>query len=231
MNQVKHVDAMDALLYSAMPFIQNRELEEIQRADPSIKMSDRNYNKLQKKLRRKIGYFEQEGNYSQIECALKRVAILVLVIMAIGFTCMISVEASRTAFWEAVVEWYEEKILFKYLEVEKNEALDKIEEYKEPILSEAYQRTVLEQNEIVMYIEYSMANVGISYTQSIMQGHSVYESNDETKIRETTINGNEAYIFESDGYFTIIWSDNLYIYHLSGNLILDELIAIAESIK
>lgn len=68
----------------------------------------------------------------------------------------------------------------------------------------------------------------------MLKDHDVWLSNHDSEKSVVEINGNRgeltSYVINGIDYHTIVWTDDVYAYSLSGNIELDELIRIAETV-
>lgn len=123
MNKVPQVDMLDALLYAAAPYAGQKELEEYSSADPTLRLSDR--------AKRRIVRRAKQGP-SPVWQYAKRVAMIALVVMAVGFGAVLSIDAVRNALVDAIVDWYERYIAVVFVHEEEASAPTEIMEYREP---------------------------------------------------------------------------------------------------
>lgn len=239
MNETPKPDMMDILLYAIAPYACTQELDEYNKADPSLKLSDKAKKQITKRLKKEQEYQKKHEKYSPAWEYTKRVAVIVLLALSVSFVSAMSIEAVRTTLWEAIMEWGEEKFFYWYQSGEEEpEVMRKILEYKEPrAIGEEYTRYEGLKNEYTHTIEYEKEDVVISYSQNLLTDSGAYLSNENTEIVDIQIgryNGKFAtsYVRENE-FYTIIWNDNIYEYSISGNgaITKDELIAIAESVE
>ena len=141
MNRTSKIDEMDRLLYSAMSYVEHKEIEEYEKAvDIPVILSEKDKKRILRRIKRAGGYREKHKVYHPVWKILKRVAVVVLVILSLGFAGAVSIEAVRATIWETIVEWYEEKIHFAYVNVGDAAVPKRILEYKEPALGDEYKR-------------------------------------------------------------------------------------------
>lgn len=239
MNETPKTDMMDILLYAVAPYACTQELDEYNNADPSLKLSDKAKKRIIKRLKNEQEYQEKHEKYSPAWEYTKRVAVIVLLALSLSFVSAMSIEAVRTALWEVIMEWGEERIFYWYQSDEEEPAvLTQILKYKEPrAIGEEYTRYEGLKNEYYYTVEYEKEGVLISYSQDLLNNNGIYLSNESTII-ENVVVGNymgsmvTSYLHERE-FYTIIWNDHVYMYTLSGggNITRDELIAIAESVE
>lgn len=239
MNETPKPDMMDILLYAVAPYACTQELDEYNNADPSLKLSDKAKKRIIKRLKNEQEYQEKHEKYSPVWEYTKRVAVIVLLTLSLSFVSAMSIEAVRTALWEVIIEWGEERIFYWYQSDEEEPAvLKQILEYKEPrAIGEEYARYEGIKNEYSYTIEYEIKDTVISYSQGLLNNNGAYLSNENTVVEDIMI-GNyggkilTTYLQEKE-FYTIIWNDNTYEYRISGagNIASEELIDIAESVE
>ena len=242
MIDTKHFDEMDMLLYAAVKHAGKNEIEEYNSADTSVKMSDDTEKRIVKllhkedrRIEREQKYIERHTTYYPIREILKRVAVVVLVVMSVGFAGTLSIEAVRVEIRNAVVAWFEEYLDIRFLKDETVIMTDTIMEYKEPEMGKEYTRYEMIKNEYKYYIEYESDNVLISYTQTPGSHFSFLTSNEDTVVYDITVQGNSGvfttYVIDGMIMRTVTWHDDEYVYALSGNISEEELFVIADSIQ
>ena len=235
MNKAVNFDVFDALLYAAAPYAGKNELNEFLSATGEGLIS-KVQDKIYKKLCKERKYYAKNENYSPVREAFKRVAIIILITMSIGFTCVLSVDAAREALWEAIIEWSENYFHFQYKpNDEVVEAPTEILEYKEPTVDGRFERYEIYKDSDLYIIEYEYKDKLITYNQKPLHEYSTYISNLETELVEIYVNTNKGFKLieklDNDTQFGILWNDGRYAYTLFGNIEYEELLKIAESIK
>lgn len=235
MNKSSKMDDIDILLYAAMPYVKKKEVDIYNSVDLSETLSPAATKKINRRLKHEKKDITRRESYHPIYDSLKRVAIVVLLIMSVGFTFVISVEAVREAIWDTVVEWYENSIFFSYVNDGNVAVSSEIIEYKEPDLDDSYTRFERRKSKYNYVIEYEKNDTLIVYEQSLLSDYEILLSNNDTLMKAIKINGYEGITtsFETQGECstTIIWNDNVYTYKLVGNIPLDKLTSIAEKVK
>lgn len=233
MSKTADFDVMDALLYAAAPYAGQNELNEYMEAEVpelDVKAQKRIYKKLNKEFK----YYSNHNKYSPIAEAFKRVAIIILIVMSVGFTCILSIEAAREAIWQAIVEWAEHFIYFKYTNETETEFLTEIKEYKEPAVDDTFERHEIYKDNRTYSVEYKKNNLLISYTQRLLKKTNSYLTNSDTELTEIFVEQHKAYksehISNGESYISIKWHDGIYFYSISGNITYEKLLELAESI-
>ena len=106
--------------------------------------------------------------------------------------------------------------------------------FKEPTVPEGYVRTVTFQKNDIQEIEYEDIENGkiIYYGQTpVSENMSLSIDNEPESFAPISIHGNKGYSVEEPTYSYIIWSDGISLYFLTGNIPLEKIKSIAESIK
>ena len=236
MNRTSKIDEMDLLLYSAMPYVEHKEVAVYEKAaDVPVTLSEKDKKRILKRIKRAGEYWERHEVYRPGLEMFKRVAVVVLVVMSLCFTGVMSVEAVRVTLWETIVEWYENSIFFVYVNGDESVVPDRLLEYREPVLGDEYERYEIGKNEFSYMIEYESDQFLVIYNQSLLENYSVMLSNHDTEMIDITVNGypGTMTVFVTEGITdtTIIWHDNEYAYRISGDLSYDELLKVAESVQ
>lgn len=236
MNRTSKTDEMDLLLYSAMPYVEHKEVAIYEKAaDIPVTLSEKDKKRILKRIKRAGEYRERHEVYRPVPEMLKRAAVIALVVTALCFTGVMSVEAVRVTLCETIVEWYENSIFFAYVNSDKSVVPDKILKYREPVLGDEYGRYEIGKNEFSYMIEYESNQFLVTYVQSLLENYSVMLSNHDTEMVDITVNGypGTMTVFVTEGMTdtTIIWHDDEYAYRISGNLGYDELLKVAESVR
>lgn len=236
MSKNNRLDNLDILLYTAFESVGTRELEVYNSVDPAIDMSPRTTMRIKKRLEREVKYHDRHKTYSPAIENMKRAAVVALIVIAFTFTCVISVEAVRVTLWETIVEWYENSIFFQYIYNENMYYPDEILEYKEPVLGDEFERYVIEKDRYGFSVEFESENILIVYDQDLIKNYNVKMSNNDSEMREITVNGYEGIMttyIQKHGVrqSNIVWSDGEYVYRLSGNVTYDKLIEMAGTIQ
>ena len=230
------MDNMDILLYAALSSAGSDELDSEQwgDCDKSMSLSRKADRRIWKKLRRVMQYNEKRQTFHPVGEALKRVAMIVLITAAVGFTCLMSVDAVRDAVWTFLIQWYETKISVQITTEYDVPLLTEIQEYKEPIVDSAFKRTEIRKSAISYIVEYESETMMITYQQCLLDDYKTLLSNNKTRMYEIEINQNSGIytILETHGVtmVTILWHDGQYAYTVSGDCDLETLHSIAQSI-
>lgn len=237
MNKSVPLDQMDLLLYAAMAMADSDELlsEHWAMPDESICLSRRADRRIWKKLCCIKQNHEKQQSLHPVKEALKRVAMIVLITATIGFTCLMGIDAIRKAVWKFMIQWYEKSISVEITTDKAIQTLTEIQEYKEPVVSSEFKRTIISKDKIDYIIEYENDMELIVFHQRLLDNYKSLLSNNNTKMHDIEINGHDGIytVFETHNVtvITILWHDGQYMYSISGNnLRLESLLSVAQSI-
>ena len=232
MSWSQNPDDMDILLYAAASYAGKNELDEFEKADES-KLSPKAEKRIFRKIQRRIDYHEKREEFHPVLETLKRVAVIVLAVMSIGFVGALNIEAVRSDIYNAVIQWFDKKLGISFDDVPAD-APDRILDYKEPVLPEEYERFEMKKDELGFSVEYENEDSLIIYWQRPLNGYGSFLSNERTNVEDINVMGHDGIktVFESHGVttITIIWKDKEYAYMLSGDIPYEDLLKIAESI-
>lgn len=186
--------------------------------------------KFERKMRKAIKQYERPKVLRQIIIASKRVAGFVIILSALLFTTIFSVEALRTKFIEFVITTYEKysNIFFSsggILEITNFQSyIPAYIPYGFFIVHEDYEQvTILEyENE---------KGESISFTQFFIKGYGGQLNTEGIELEKIVINGNPGYYFSNQGIQNIIWHNDTYIFKISSSLDKECIKKIAKSTK
>ena len=232
-------DSLDFLIMKAIPYVKDTDLEIYLSANPHLTLSEKEKEKILKRAEKEKRYSDSHKKYRPVYEAIRRVAVVVLIVTSILFASAMSVKAVREAVWEIIVGWYEEYIRLDFTKdasITENKTNTALEfEYKEPSLNEGYERYVISQKPNRFFVEYEKGETLITYCQEFISDARHFTSNNDTVVSEIKIGDNNAYAFtfytKKSVQNTIMWVDGTYYYSIGANLPLEELKAIAETIE
>lgn len=172
-----------------------------------------------------------------------RVAIALLVLMAVGFTTIMALPLFRNAVFEAAVEWYERYLAVRYEtfdDAEPSEPLkpilpDEIIEFRKPmLLPQGVTEKVVHHSINIFCIDYYRNGelVG-TFNQTLLVGNERYVDNLSAIVDTVDINGNEGIVVQHTEILetTIVWDDDQYIYQIDATALdMDELVALCRSV-
>lgn len=224
---------MNALIMAAAGVLEEEDVALMRSVDTSETIiSARTHRKVLGRIRR----YGKERSTSNLYVYCRRVVAALLVACTILFALCMSVEAVRDEIWNTIITWYEK---FVEIHFEPDAApLAVIETYREPtILPEDLEKRVVTKSERSYWVHYTNGDtIVISYKQSpVSDGKTLQQDAEDCSISTVDIHHSSAQLFQyNDGTISVFWVDDEYIYILStyeGDIGLDELLQIAESIK
>lgn len=255
MDKAKSMDEFDALLYLAAQNAGKADLDEFNALDAEVVFSAR----FERRMKRIIREFSRDNRiYSPVMVWCKRVAVIILVVMASAFALAMSVEAVREALKNAIVEFFDTYMSIEYdTHQEKIEAIwtqdesyvdefshesnnltdqDIIMEYIVPdILEEQFEKVYDYRTHTQLTMEYEQGDIAILYNQYFVNNYKNQISYENAVISEISIGEYGGILVEQimDGYSvrTLVWKDEEYAYTIYGNATKEVLITIAESIR
>ena len=166
---------------------------------------------------------------------LRNSAVACLVIITVLFSAVMAIPPVREALRDALVTWHERYISVAFETDADAEYPETIETRHLPQIPEGWTMSVVDESEKSIY--YRMIGPDekrVTYQQSIYTGREQKYDNTECEIQKILLNDQtEALLisYHSEPLFTITWVDQ-YQYTLTGDfVILEELIAMAESVR
>lgn len=179
---------------------------------------------------RKLILMQKKSYFYMINTAAKRVALIVLAIIITLTTTAFSVKAIR----EAVIEFFIETFTTHSEVSVEGDEVPVYTEFKrvEPqYLPEGYAFSRDLSNEDFCFIEYANTeNDIINYSQCRNNDEVLFVDTENIEFRNVYINGVEGIGYESKGVNRIVFGDEKYFYDIKGQVSMEELLKIAESI-
>ena len=229
-------DLSDELLRTAAKSAGNNELNEYKETicdelTPEVK------EEIFENLKKEQEDFESKKKTSPFTKILQRVAVIILVIISVSFACILSVEAARDALWDAIIKFKENYTFFKYPDNPETEAPDQIERFKYPEVDKRFEENVLYRDFDILIVEYRSEDAVVVYDQWPLEAFNTYlmEEAKEANPKEISVGRHKGYLTEIETdtvtFYSIIWTDHVYAYSISGTVPLDELLKMAESVK
>lgn len=165
---------------------------------------------------------------------MKRSIAACLVIVTVLFASAMCIQPIRSAFWNAVVTWYEEYIEILFVS-EDDEYPTIIEEQRLPQVPAGWTMTEIEKSDAHCFYEImGPDNEYIVYEQRVYTEISQGYDNTECDIQEIILNNEtkaQLITYKEDEIRIITWL-NQYEYSLIGEFVtVEQLISIAESVK
>ncbi|MBO4946557.1 MAG: DUF4367 domain-containing protein [Lachnospiraceae bacterium] len=226
----------DALLYAAAPYAGKKELEEYYAADPNVVMPEKARKRMNLRLRRERKYREAHETYRPVLVTVQRILVAVATLLAVTLLAFLPSEKVREAMWDTVVEWGEESILVSFVGGDMSDVPTEILEYREPrAIGDEFERTVVYKEPQKYCIIYKDQDITIEYEQRLILNTKIHVSNEETKDTLIYIDDSKGiateYLLDGDKYINVIWSDGKYEYWINGNIQIEYIQSLANSVQ
>lgn len=217
----------DNKLKAAFELYNQRMIESLPTDEELLKIS---FSETFERKMKKLLSLQKKAYYKLINTVGKRVAIIVLALI-ISFTATtFSVKALREAVIEFITETYE-----KFTKVSTNMAestQNSFEKVAPQYVPDGY--IVQEEQEFLSSYQVTYINDEnntIDYDQTINSGTTYNTDTENISYEEININSLEGIAYVKNGFSTVIFADETYFYTLVGEISIDEIIKMAESIQ
>lgn len=192
---------------------------------------------LEEKMQRLIARQKKSWFYL-VNTAAKKVAVIILAVL-IGVTATtFSVKSLRQSAIKFITETYEKftRIIFvndidNEAEGGSNDGTIIFEPVYPSYIPKGFTLTNSMDLDVLVMREYkNAAGQSVMYRQKVNDDTVIGINTEENDYEIVYINGKEGFMFEFSGETTITFSDEKYIYSVSGTALKDELFKISESI-
>jgi hypothetical protein len=164
---------------------------------------------------------------------LRKVAVCIIIILAVSSLTLFSVEATRNAIFNTFIERFDKYTEIKFRDFSTDDKLSNI--YRPAYLPEGFKEISTESYGNTVMITYSnTAGIEIRFKQRPAGTGTSLIDNENTDYKEVEINGNKAYLFEAmtkDDYSILLWQSEGIVFELTSQISIDELVRIGNSIK
>ncbi|MBQ9939993.1 MAG: DUF4367 domain-containing protein [Clostridia bacterium] len=166
----------------------------------------------------------------------KRCTAVILIICTISFVAAISVEAVRTAIWNAIVDLFDSHISVSYTkELPPPTVIEEIKEINPG--REDWEKQVFVNSDYhysVIYLENGIKV--LSYSQELLDKHDPWYDNQNSVVKNVRVGKDYGVLVfrTSQETYSLLWNDEKYSYMLtahSTNISEKALIEIAETIN
>jgi len=209
-------DRLDALILLAGDVLIEEELAYAREVlNPDIEISKRT----DRRILRYIRHAQKKPGYHPALDAMKRAAMVVLVIGTVLFASAMSIEAVREKFWNAIVEWYEDYIAVMFVNDEESDTMADAEfEVREPsYLPEGVTKGEQIVSRVRCSTTYSNSEISILLEQFIKPDNDIKIDNNNCVLTDIVILNYKGVLAEyTNGQMQtmLIWEDKLYRYKL-----------------
>ncbi len=232
MNKAISDRKLDALLTMSVDAIVEKNAESFLEQDYEIVP-------MPNSLRRKILGMDRrarwKNEFGAIGVGLKRVAAVILIVCTLSFAAAMSVEAVRTAIWNAIVTWYDDYVAISFRKDGVSDAPETIVTKKEPEM-DGYEREVLLDSQGMFIVNYVYNDFNVMYSQLVLEENEALFDNTMAALKTVKIGAYEGQLLiaaDKSAIF-LMWNDGEYTYTLqtdSDNGREDQLIHIAQSVQ
>lgn len=232
MNKAISDRKLDALLTMSVDAIVEKNAESFFEQDYEIVP-------MPNSLRRKILGMDRrarwKNEFGAIGVGLKRVAAVILIVCTLSFAAAMSVEAVRTAIWNAIVTWYDDYVAISFRKDGVSDAPETIVTKKEPEM-DGYEREVLLDSQGMFIVNYVYNDFNVMYSQLVLEENEALFDNTMAALKTVKIGAYEGQLLiaaDKSAIF-LMWNDGEYTYTLqtdSDNGREDQLIHIAQSVQ
>ena len=238
---IRMPDKLDMMIALAAKDCGNDDIELLDNLDVSNVALDKYFH------RRKTRIVEKHKHYPTMlafKRGFLRVAIVLMLIMSLGFTTIMAISPIREAVFEVVIEWYEDYITIRYEPTneevndssggEGNEIKDNdenppindpviipptvIEEVRKPTaLPKNVVEDIVMQNKTFVCIDYyEGGELVYTFNQMSLEDRDKYLDNEGAIVEKVDINGNSGTVIQHTEFsgISIVWSDGEYIYQM-----------------
>ena len=232
MNKAISDRKLDALLTMSVDAIVEKNAESFLEQDYEIVP-------MPNSLRRKILGMDHRARWKDefgaIGVGFKRVAAVILIACTLSFAAAMSVEAVRTAIWNAIVTWYDDYVAISFRKDGVGDAPETIVTKKEPMM-DGYEREVLLDSQGMFIVNYVYNDFNVLYSQLVLEENEALFDNTMAALKTVKIGAYEGQLLiaaDKSAIF-LMWNDGEYTYTLqtdSDNGREDQLIHIAQSVQ
>ena len=226
-------DKLDALIIMSGDVLIKKNYEMYQNTDVSGVIKPKS---LDRRVMRNINRENRKKEYGNLYKYLRRCAVLILVVCTVSFAVMMSVEAVRSAVWNAIIEFFDDYLSISY--VMDSEVPDKIEQKSEPEIGrpEWEKQVVADNNSMYVVVYRENGEKIITYMQRVIDENNTWFDNENTEIQNIKIGEMSAVLmFRTDMQtYSLSWSDGRYEYSLeshSSEITKEDLISFAKTLR
>lgn len=189
---------------------------------------------LKQKIRQAVKKGNRRAVLQKIRKAAKRAAVIAVILISVVMGSLLSVEASRNAIFNSVLEWKADHVDIYFRQEEKPQP-EGTGIYKPQYIPEGFVESKSEKVGSAYRTEYqNREKVSIAFEQLPVSTGKTMMDTEHSTYQEIAMNGQKAYLLEAKtpGDETqIIWQVDKGSLKLSSKIDKKELIQMAESVK
>ncbi|MGI6577350.1 MAG: DUF4367 domain-containing protein [Eubacteriales bacterium] len=229
-NRDRNEAIFDALLLVAAQEAFQREMDAL----PSVEELNSMYHPsdiIDRKIRTiiKNGYRKNKIKKAVKKCG--KVAASIAVVFTLFLAVLLSVEATRIAIFNAIIEWHEEYTEIRFEDSEKSSETP----YAPSYLPEGYiEQSTNRFGNTFMIIYSDKDGTRIIFDQKPSGAGTIFVDSENAKYKELDLSGIKAFLFEptdENERNILIWQYDGYTFQISSSVESEELIKIGESVK
>lgn len=200
----------------------------LERADDSHIFSDNFERKMDKLI-----HFRRKPYYRFVNTIGKRVACAVAVIIIVSSTTILSVESLREPIFDFFIRMFSDHSNISMESDSQQSGPDTIEDsyeitYDLSDYTAGYENT----SKSTKTAYYHKDDIVIFFSQSVIDGYNKNFNTEGSEVEKIQINGYDAIVyFDNHGWYSIVWNNGEYVFHITSNVGKDILIEVAKSVQ
>lgn len=187
---------------------------------------------LEQRIRRLIRENFRKAAAKRAALTIGKIAACLCILLSVSCVVLLSVEATRIAIFNAIIEWNEKYTSFQFANTGSAETVGG---FKRPsYLPEGYTEKEAEFHEICAFLVYeNSAGDMIIINEQLAEASTTAIDNERHEYSEITVNGVRAHLFKAmaeDDVYIILLEDRGIVYTVLADIDVGELIRIAGSL-
>lgn len=229
---INRYDKLDCMLFAAAVDFCKEEVERFENLDVSDVPETQRYIR---KRNRMIAKQRRKPAFVSLRRFARSVAVVLVVIFALGFITIMSVSAFRNAVIDVIVDWFDDYVQVEFEEDDPDEnAKVVIEDLKRiTALPEGTVEEVSMDYNKVWMTKYCLDGERIcTLRQEVYKGNMAFVDNVDTKMEAVNIGEiNGFHFYDKNNVNRLYWNDGKYVYLLTLYDNSYDIMYLAESIK
>lgn len=192
--------------------------------------------RFERKMKRLLAQQRRSPQANQAIRYAKRTAVAAMVVLAVSFGGLMTVEAHREKVVEFVTHVFHELTDFRFVKEAPDTGKVTLPDVTFGYVPKGFELTE-DSMETATRRHFEYKNASGEFFRLSQQGITAdgdYRTILDTEDAQTypvTVNGNEGVFNTKNGYSSVLWSDGPVVYHLRGTIEPEELRAIAENLE
>lgn len=190
--------------------------------------------RFERKIKKLIRDQRRSPSMRQFMRIAKQAAAVILIVVSIGFSCLMTVEAYRAKFIEIVTEVFNDLTHFTFFsswsddmglgEIEFSYLPDGMAEVQREIFEETRGQTIYFENAQGSQIKISQTLLADDTNLDLIL------DTEDADVTEIAFGDGDAVLIEKEGTSTLMWEDTPYIMLLTGDFPPEEVIKVADGV-